>query len=272
MSLVTFRHFCTSLELLRFYRPSGDIWTCRRGDPGRLREALVLSLRNETPFIPDHQHQLRVEQAFGDARSLRDMLLRALGVGGTQERVHGLSLRQGHIYVDAPAFEDWQREVIAYQSPVPLLAAFRLNEGIRQGLLGNDIAGQGARISPVEQQLKEELRATCLPGMHDPRLDDLLQQDYEHCSRHSVRGGQLVDAHIHINGSTEATVVWLHALAHPAFFCKEVHNSVKKTIGRTFFCTSSILQNRKYLKICAAPLTSARLSVVCCVVFNKESA
>lgn len=235
MSLVTFRHFCTSSELLRFYRPGGEIWTYRRGDPEKLREALALSLRNETPSIPDHQHRLRVEQAFGDARSLPNMLLRALGAGGAQERVHGLSLRQGRIYVDAPAFEDWQREVIAYQSPVPLLAAFRLSEGLRQGLLGTEIVGQGARISSVEQQLKEDLRATCLPGMHDPRLDDLLQQECEHNGRHGVRGGRLVDAHIHINGSTEASVVWLHALTHPAFFCKEVRNSIKNNAKAHFF-------------------------------------
>lgn len=235
MSLVTFRHFCTSPELLRFYRPDGDIWTFRRGDPKKLREALALSLRNEMPSIPDHQHRQRVEQAFGDARSLPNMLLLALGAGGAQERVHGLSLRQGRIYVDAPAFEDWQREVIAYQSPVPLLAAFRLSEGLRQGLLGTEITGQGVRISPVEQQLKEDLRATCLPGMHDPRLDDLLQQECEHNGRNTVRGGRLVDAHIHINGSTEATVVWLHALTHPAFFCKKVRNSIKKNAKAHIF-------------------------------------
>ena len=159
--------------------------------------------------------------------------------------------------MDAPAFEDWQREVIAYQSPVPLLAAFRLSEGLRQGLLGTEIVGQGARISSVEQQLKEDLRttclpglhdprlddlllkedlrATCLPGMHDPRLDDLLQQECEHNGRHTVRGGRLIDAHVHINGSTEATVVWLHALTHPASFCKEVRNSIKKNAKAHIF-------------------------------------
>lgn len=235
MSLVTFRHFCTSPELLDFYRPGGEMWTCSRGKPDRLRNAVVLSLRNETPSIPDHQHRQRVEQAFGNARSLQDMLLRSLGAGGGQECVYGLSLRQGRIYVDAPAFEDWQREVVAHQSPVPLLAAFRLSEGLRQGLLGNDIAGQGARISPVEQQLKEDLRATCLPGMHDPRLDDLLQQECEHNGRQTAQGGRLVDAHIHINGSTEATVVWLHALAHPAFFCGEVHKAAQKHVKMRFF-------------------------------------
>lgn len=271
MRLVTFRHFCTSPELLRFYRPGGDIWTCRRGDPKKLREALALSLRNETPSIPDHQHRQRVAQAFGDAHSLRDMLLRALGAGGAQERVHGLSLRQGRIYVDAPAFEDWQREVCAWQSPVPLLAAFRLSEGLRQGRFSSDIAGQGTRISPVEQQLKEDLRATCLPGMNDPRLDDLLQleyspngrkveqqlkedlrairlpgmkdprlddllqQEYSPNGRQSARGGRLVDAHVHINGSTEATVVWLHALAHPALFCGKMQKETKNNAKVSFF-------------------------------------
>lgn len=235
MSLVAFRHFCTSPELLHFYRPDADVWTCHRADPERLREALALSLRNETPSLPDHQHRQRVAQAFGDARSLPDMLLRALGAGGGREGVHGLSLRQGRIYVDAPAFEDWQREVCAWQSPVPLLAAFRLSEGLRQGRMGSDIAGQGARISPVEEQLKEDLRATCLPGMHDPRLDDLLQQDCEHAAGQTIRGGRLVDAHVHVNGSTEATVVWLHALSHPALFCGEVQKAARHHAKARFF-------------------------------------
>lgn len=160
MSLVTFRHFCTSPELLRSYRPGGDIWTCQRGDPAKLRDALILSLRNETPTIPDHQHRQRVEKAFGEARSLQEMLLRALGADGSRERVHGLSLRQGRIYVDAPVFEDWQREVAAYQSPVPLLAAFRLSEGLRQGQLGSEIAGQGDQLSCVERQLMRNVMIT----------------------------------------------------------------------------------------------------------------
>ena len=144
-------------------------------------------------------------------------------------------MRQGRIYVNAPAFEDWQREIAAYQSPVPLLAAFRLSEGLRRGQLSSDIAGQGEQVSRVELQLKDDLRATCLPGMNDPRLDDMLQHECEHNGRQTVRGGRLVDAHIHINGSTEATVVWLHALAHPAPFCKEVRNSIKKNAKAHFF-------------------------------------
>ena len=242
MSLVTFRHFCTSPELLCFYRPGGDIWTCRRGDPEKLRNAVILSLRNENPSLPDHQHRQRVEQAFGEARSLRDMLLRALGAGGAQERVHGLSLRQGRIYVDAPAFEDWQREVCAWQSPVPLLAAFRLAEGLRRGQNGSEIVGQGPRISRVEQLLTDDLRATCLPGMHDPRLDELLLQEHGYNGRTAresytppAHGGRLVDAHMHLNGSTEATVVWLHALTHPALFCREIGKAAGKSEKARFF-------------------------------------
>lgn len=235
MSLVTFRHFCTSPELLRFYRPDGDIWTCRRGDPEKLRNAIILSLRNENPTLPDHQHRQRVEQAFGEAHSLRSMLLRALGVGGARKSVHGLSLRQGQIYVDAPAFEDWQREVCAWQSPVPLLAAFRLDEELRQGQYGSEIVGQCPRISRVEQQLKEDLRAACLPGMHDPRLDELLFQEYDPNGGHTARGGRLVDAHVHINGSTEATAVWLHALTHPADFCKNVDKAARENAKTRFF-------------------------------------
>ena len=71
--------------------------------------------------------------------------------------------------------------------------------------------------------------------MNDPRLDTLLQQDCGHDDRQRARGGRLVDAHIHINGSTEATAVWLHALANPALFCKEVRKSIKEKAKVRFF-------------------------------------
>lgn len=243
MSLVTFRHFCSSPELLRFYRPDGDVWTCERGRPERFLDAVVLSLRHETPSLPDHQHRQRVARAFGTPRSLCDMLLRALGASDMPEPVHGLSARQGRICVDAPAFEDWQREVAAYQSPLPLLAAFRLREAQRLGLTGNEIAGRGACSSQVERQLKEDLCATCLPGMHDPRLDELVLQDggtgdgraMPGKMPDTVRGGRLTDVHMHINGSTEATVVWLHALTHPARFCGEVDKAAKASDKARFF-------------------------------------
>ena len=243
MSLVTFRHFCSSPELLRFYRPDGDVWTCDRGRPERFLDAVVLSLRHETPSLPDHQHRQRVARAFGTPRSLCDMLLRALGASDMPEPVHGLSARQGRICVDAPAFEDWQREVAAYQSPLPLLAAFRLREALRLGLTGTEIAGRGACSSQVERQLKEDLCATCLPGMHDPRLDELVLQGggtgdgraMPGKMPDTVRGGRLTDVHMHINGSTEATVVWLHALTHPARFCSEVDKAAKASDKARFF-------------------------------------
>lgn len=251
MCLVSFRHFCTSPELLRLYRSDCDVWKKGHLDTKELKKAIEQSLRSENPSFPDHQHQQRVKYAFEEAHSLSDMLLYALGAVSTeQERVHGLSLRQERICVNAPAFEDWQREVASYQSPVPLLAAFRLNEALRQGLTGREIAGYGLTISPVEQRLKEDLRATCLPSMHDPRLDDLIQEKHPTLS---CQGGRLVDTHMHINGSTEATVAWLHALVYPARFCREIQKATKKNDkARYFLCQLHTSEGEIFSALCRA--------------------
>lgn len=276
MSLVTYRHFCTSPELLRFYRPDSTVWSSGRIDPHEMREAVALSLRNEHYCHPDHQHRQRTARAFEGAASLQEMLLWAVGLSGKGRRVHGLSLRQGRIYVDAPAFENWQREVTAYQSPVPLLAAFRLDEACRQGLNFGDITGQGRQTSCVEQALLEDLRAVCLPGMHDPRLDELIRLEPASGDRHGRpegagrRAGRLIDAHVHINGSTEATAVWLHALTHPGRFCREIRKAVRESAKARFFLHQLQTSVREiYEELCRA---AALREMICRLLEKRELA
>lgn len=196
MTLASFRHFCAGARVLDIYEdgrvPLGDAKTlCEE-----IREAVALSLRTQDVCTPDHQHRLRQEKAFANGHSLAGMVLKALGVTDSGH-FHGLTFRHERLYVCQERMEDWQQEVTAYQSPVPLMAAAWLGRCLKEGMDEHKAVAA----------LGESLRCSSLPGIHDPRLHRLMQDETD-------KSGRLCDLHVHINGSTEFTLVWLHSLRH----------------------------------------------------------
>lgn len=200
MELTTFRHFCAASRVLDVYFDRPDLRAKNIRD--KLHEAVALSLRTENVCLPDHQHHWRMEEAFHDAATLADMLLRAVGAVDVGSKTPCLEVIHGGLFICANRLEDWQREVTAYQSPVPLMAAAWMRHCITNG---HDIARGIA-------SLHSSLAHSTLPSIHDPRLHGLIQ------SRDGTEG-RLCDLHVHINGSTEFTPVWLHSLAQQDATC-----------------------------------------------------
>lgn len=199
MALTTFRHFCAASRVLDVYLDStASLLVASRDFSKKLNEAVALSMRSEQVFVPDHQHRNRIRNTFRDSANLADMLLTALGAADEAGDAHCLEIDGEQLFVRAGQLEDWQREVTACQSPVPIMAA-KWARHCRE--LGHTEA-VGMKL------LCSSLTHSSLPGINDRRLNNLIQN----CNGN---GGNLCDLHIHINGASEFTSVWLHSLAHP---------------------------------------------------------
>ena len=256
MSLTTFRHFCSAARVLDVYREPGALFLPAPELCAQLQEAVTLSLRTEYARTPDHQHRNRVRDAFKETRlpdmllmalgaeghdagnshclkidhdqfyvsatrqketRLPDMLLMALGaVGHDAGNSHCLEIDHDQLYVRATRLEDWQREVTAYQSPVPIMAAAWARHCEECGY--EETVGMA--------RLQRALAHSTLPGINDRRFQNLLQ---------GPEGGRLCDLHLHINGASEFTPVWLHSLAHPETTHRELCKALQARGNRVHF-------------------------------------
>ena len=207
MTISSYRHFCASARVLDVYQhsepDSESALLCADSLRTSLLEAVKLSLRTEHVDVPDHQHQNRRRQAFSEKASLAAMLLTALGATDGQGNVNGeagchcLEINHGHIYVCASKLEDWQHEITAYQSPLPVMAAAWLRRCLREHVAFTDA------LKPFCKFFSH----STLPGVHDQRLNDLIKNG-------THKRGRLCESHMHINGSTEFTPTWVHSLAN----------------------------------------------------------
>lgn len=216
MSVVTFRHFCTASQVLDVYaEPNALRWT-RAELITRLKEAVALSLRTEFCGIPDHQHRNRVSQTFGKKNTLANMLLLALGATDESDNSHCLEIDHDCLYVRRGLLEQWQREVVAYQSPLPLMAGewarhcYRYCRDEAHGL----------------KHIQDALAYSTLPGVNDRHMQTLIR---------NKDGAQLCDLHVHLSGASEATPVWLFSLHHPDSVIAELHKALKPEKSRANF-------------------------------------
>lgn len=216
MSLTTFRHFCSAARVLDVYRAPGALFLPASELGAQLQEAVTLSLRTEYARTPDHQHRNRVRDAFKE-NHLPDMLLMALGAEGHDAGdSHCLEIDHEHLYVRAAQLEDWQREVTAYLSPVPIMAA----------MWARHCKECGHEETIGMARLHRALAYSTLPGINDRRFQNLLR---------GADGGRLCDLHLHINGASEFTPVWLHSLAYPEMTHRELCKALQADKKRAHF-------------------------------------
>lgn len=182
MSLSSFRRFFTSDHFFHGY------WT---GKPPLACEAellLLVTSHQSEPGRPDGHHRSAMASAFSPwqrSQTLGSMLDTAL---------HGIV--QKHLFwegdrpfINDDAFSSWQDTVCAVPS-LPLLAyAIRMESG----------ADEERREDLARKVLDNSLQ----PSLRNPLLDDLIRREGLH------------ELHIHLNGTTEPDLVWLHAIASP---------------------------------------------------------
>jgi adenosine deaminase len=108
--------------------------------------------------------------------------------------------------VPADKFEEWQ-DLLTDAPPLLLLARALLRKHGDLAIAPSQPTA--SELRSAFQHLDRQARAPLLPSIRDPRLEELIE----------TRG--LDDLHIHLNGSTEADLVWLDVLDKPSKFAEK---------------------------------------------------
>ncbi|MCK9374290.1 MAG: hypothetical protein M0P91_14000 [Sulfuricurvum sp.] len=170
-------YLTSSIRLLKSYLIK-DFPDCKT-----IESTLFLHLRETSPHLPDYIHREDIEAASLNTAKLSSILL-----SGFNALVTPLEMRNSEVRVIKDSFSEWQ-ETLTRVTPLPLIAA-RLRQ---EKPLFED------RINIF----KKVLCKSTLPSPYHPDLEAMIRHE------------GLSELHIHINGTTEADIVWLDALQSP---------------------------------------------------------
>jgi adenosine deaminase len=170
-----------------------------------LMQAIFLAARSHDHSKPDYVYQNSLLATTGTWKTWTDVVDQTLlGLADTfLEEARGR-----RICARYDRFADWQH-LVAEISPLAVICTTLLK---RFGP-----PPRGGALQPVIEYLHDciipQIRFSALPTVDDPRIDRVIAQD------------GLDDLHMHLNGSTEMEVVWLHALLHINAFEGAFHKS-----------------------------------------------
>ena len=159
-----------------------------------VRRRLLLLLRSEDKNVPDHYYRLNQQYSLKGIDSLPCLLTKGLYMLAEEH----LEMINGQIYVKQPMQNSWQ-ELITYIPPLILQMAFLY---IKKPLCVN------ADISEIREYciktILPNVKYTALPHPYIPEIAHIAnkQQGFH-------------DLHIHLNGSTEADIVWQDLMMYP---------------------------------------------------------
>ncbi|AGW14201.1 hypothetical protein DGI_2459 [Megalodesulfovibrio gigas DSM 1382 = ATCC 19364] len=182
----------------------GEYLRGRLCDAEDLRSYARLCARQHTGFLPDYRYTHLQERLYTSPDTEKQ-----LGYNGLLHQALDqladtfLEHHNGRVHVKRMQFADWQ-ELVTSIPPLPLVAASLCREAERRGL-----------SRPWELAFTT-VRHSALPRMGAPVLEQLLESY------------GLAESHLHLNGSSEADTVWLHALQFPRKVC----HALDKALGK----------------------------------------
>lgn len=187
MSQATFRSLLSSEQLFQRY------WT---GQPPAAREVelLLLVTRHQAESLrPDGHHRSAINEAFPpwQRQTLANMLNSTL-YGMVEKH---LSWESEKLYISKErdeVFSSWQNTITEVPS-LPLLAHAIWRKVLANG--GDERAREILALKVIGNSLQ--------PSLHVPLLDDEIRREGLH------------ELHMHLNGTTEPDLVWLHAIGSP---------------------------------------------------------
>lgn len=159
-----------------------------------VKRRLLLLLRSEDKNVPDHYYRLNQNYFLKDIDSLPCLLTKGLYMLAEEH----LEMINGQIYVKQPMQNSWQ-ELITYIPPLILQMAFLY---VKQPLCTN--ADMSAIREYCIKTILPNIKFTALPYPYIPEIAHIVnkQQGFH-------------DLHIHLNGSTEADIVWQDLMLYP---------------------------------------------------------
>jgi hypothetical protein len=192
MDLLFHRLVPSSGKLLRHYLTEGTL------NVRCALDLLFLEEREQDFQRPDHAFKSLRELEYADIRTIGGLLRRSL------ERIADeyFEFRQTRLYVRNDRFAAWQR-LISRVPPLPLITYALHRE-----------YGQGERASyelaKAQHILEPNLWPSTLPSAFCPAIEEMVETE------------GLSDLHVHLNGTTEADLVWLDALSKPQAVYREL--------------------------------------------------
>jgi adenosine deaminase len=207
--------------------------------PDDVKSNLFLAEREVQYSLPDHYYRNIATQYFLSNESLANLITTAF-----TNLVQDKSVwRADRLHIRLERFGDWH-DLITRFPPLPLIAYAIFRE------YGHPDGETESYDRFLQLRLLPNLGDTALIGPFHPVLDDL------------ARIPGLFDLHQHLNGTTEADLVWLRALQRPYDLYLSIRESYEsKTIIREQFSSfePGLSPNDTYERLCIAALLRCAL-------------
>ncbi|WP_417783837.1 hypothetical protein [Terasakiella pusilla] len=207
MHIDCFREVFRNRRALRILKTGEDI------KDSDFRQGLLSSLRARMPNQPDYMLTSRFEMAFAQSGpSLRERLIHSLN---SLSEFFFTPVGNDRYCVPKDRFALWQ-DYITDLSPL-LLMTWCISSASKTEM-HTDAKNWPHDLEELRKyihRLRAQLRFSALPSIFSPRLDYI------------IRENGLDDLHVHLNGSTEAELVWRDALQEPNKFKEAFFNKKK---------------------------------------------
>lgn len=161
----------------------------------KLHQSLFIEINKDILSIPNYIIK-NAQSYIKNKNSIRELLNYSL-----EKLSENIFILNNKPYIKESFFEEWQ-EIISRVSPLIIISYY---------LYKNNL-----------EDMKELFTFSVLPSIYNKRLEYLLNE-------------KIVDTHIHLNGTTEADVVWQDVLKAPSSILKEIEDGYQKGLVQEQF-------------------------------------
>ena len=150
----------------------------------KLHQSLFIEINKDILSIPNYIIK-NAQSYIKDKNSIRELLNYSL-----KKLSENIFILDGKPYIKEDSFEEWQ-EIISRVSPLIIISYYLYKNSL--------------------ENMKDLFTFSVLPSIYNKRLEFLLKE-------------KIVDTHIHLNGTTEADIVWQDVLKTPSNILQEVED------------------------------------------------
>lgn len=161
----------------------------------KLHQSLFIEINKDILSIPNYIIK-NAQSYIKNKNSIRGLLNYSL-----EKLSENIFILNNKPYIKESFFEEWQ-EVISRVSPLIIISYYLYKNSL--------------------ENMKDLFTFSVLPSIYNKRLEFLLKE-------------KIVDTHIHLNGTTEADVVWQDVLKAPSSILKEIEDGYQKGVVQEQF-------------------------------------
>ncbi len=167
---------------------------------GDIKRRIFVTERRSEPGWPDHFHKNYLEKRLAAVTHTHQLARHVMNDLATRFIVR----LDGKLRIVSNQFLEWQ-ELLPSISPLAVAVAFLVKEG----------KGPGLECDP-RHFLAAELGSTALMTPFQPTLEAMIERD------------GLNELHMHLNGSTEADLIWAAAAGNPVQFWRSLQDDLTR--------------------------------------------